>query len=261
MAATTIEWTHRCLADGTSVPGYTFNVVWGCAKVSEGCRDCYALTFARRLGLDLWGLDGPRRTFGLSYWQQPLRWNKQAQRSGHRRNVFCSSMADVFEAHPTVEQERTKLWPLMERTPWLNWLLLTKRPEHIMAMVPWGKHFPDNVWMGTSVENQRRADERVPLLLEVPAVVRFLSCEPLLEGLDLTSYLARLSWVIVGGESGARARPMEQQWVRALRSQAQAHGTCFFFKQWGGRTHTAGGRLLDGRTWDEMPPECPGEVI
>lgn len=255
MAATTIEWTHRSLPGGLVAPGYTFNIVWGCVQVSEACRDCYARAFAARLGLDLWGVAAPRKTFGSAYWRRPLAWNAEAERSGHRRSVFCSSMADTFEAHPVVAQERAKLWPLIESTPWLNWLLLTKRPENIMQMAPWGHVWPDNVWVGTSVETQRRAVERIPALLEVPAVVRFLSCEPLLEPLYLPFCLSRLQWVIVGGESGPRARPMAAEWVRTLRADCDYWKVPFFFKQWGGRYHNSNGRLLDGLTYNEMPTE------
>jgi protein gp37 len=162
-------------------------------------------------------------------------------------------MADVFEDHPVVEQEREKLWLLIEQTPMLNWLLLTKRPQSILSMVPWSGAFPDNVWIGTSVENQRRADERVPLLLEVPAVVRFLSCEPLLEAVDLSAWLPALQWIICGGESGPSARPMAVEWARSLRDVCVEAGVPYFFKQWGGRTSKAGGRLLDGQLWDEVP--------
>jgi protein gp37 len=255
MAVTTIEWTHRPLPDGSVAPGYTFNIVWGCVPVSEACRDCYARAFAERLGLDLWGVAAPRKTFGSAYWRRPLTWNAEAQRSGHRRNVFCSSMADTFEDHPAVKQEQAKLWPLIERTPWLNWLLLTKRPENIMQMVPWGRTFPDNVWVGTSVETQRRARERIPALLEVPAAVHFLSCEPLLEPVSLSPWLPRLEWVIVGGESGPRPRPMQPEWVHALRADCMQYQVPFFFKQWGGRFHNSNGRLLDGQTYNEMPAE------
>lgn len=255
MAQSVIEWLWRRLPDGLVIPGYTFNIVWGCVKVSEACRDCYALSFARRLGLDLWGQGKPRKTFGSAYWQRPLQWNREAARTGHRRNVFCSSMADTFEDHATVEQERVKLWPLIEQTPWLNWLLLTMRPENILSMTPWGQSWPDNVWVGTSVETQRRAEERIPVLLAVPAVVRFLSCEPLLSSLDLRSWLPELQWVIVGGESGSRPRRMESSWVSDLRMQCGACNVPFFFKQWGGRYHNSGGRLLDGRTYDDMPAE------
>ncbi len=260
MAETTIEWTQRRLANGTLIPGYTFNLVWGCQKVSEGCRGCYALSIARRYGHDVWGPGKPRRTFGEDYWKRPYAWNHEAERSGHRRSVFCSSMADVFEEHQMVTQERSKLWSLIEQTPALNWLLLTKRPQHILAMAPWGQRWPDNVWVGTSVENQARAEERVPILLEVPAVCRFLSCEPLLGPVDLSPWLAGLDWVIVGGESGAQARPMDAAWARGLRDQCQEAHVPYFFKQWGGHTHNSGGRLLDGRTWDEMPEERPGHA-
>ncbi len=177
------------------------------------------------------------------------------QRLGHRASVFCSSMADVYEDHPTVNQERPKLWRLIEQTPWLNWLLLTKRPENILKMSPWRTSFPDNVWIGTSAGLQKRAEERVPFLLEVPAVVHFLSCEPLLGPLDLTPWLSQLQWVICGGESGTGARPFDLDWARSLRDQCQQHHAHFFFKQVGGRYHNSGGRMLDGRTWDEMPPE------
>ncbi len=265
MAQSIIEWLWRRLPDGLVIPGYTFNIVWGCVQVSEACRDCYARSFAQRLGLDLWGVGAPRKTFGADYWRRPLLWNRDAQQSGHRRSVFCSSMADTFEDHPTVEQERAKLWPLIEQTPWLNWLLLTKRPQNILSMAPWGQFWPDNVWVGTSVETQRRAEERIPALLEVPAVVRFLSCEPLLESLNVRSWLPDLQWIIVGGESGPCARLMAPSWVSDLRVQCSAWDVPFFFKQWGGRYHNSGGRLLDGRTFDEMPAEVcsvsDGEVL
>ncbi len=253
---TTIEWTWRQLPDGTMIPGYSFNIVWGCVKVSEACRDCYADAFAHRLGLDLWGPGKPRNTMSETYWQGPVKWNREAERTGHRRNVFCSSMADTFEDHPTVAEERTKLWPLIEHTPWLNWLLLTKRPQHIMAMAPWGPaNWPDHVWVGTSVETQTRASERISMLVQVPARVRFLSCEPLLEPLDLTPWLHALHWVIVGGESGRRARPMDPQWARDLRAQCQYAQVPYFFKQWGGAQHNSGGRALDGVIYHAMPPE------
>ena len=260
MAKTTIEWTHR-RADGLTIPGYTFNIAWGCQRVSEGCKYCYADALAFRFGYSLWGPTASRRVMSPAYWSAPLLWNKEAQAQGYQRLVFCSSMADVFEDHPTLNEERKKLWPLIEATPCLTWLLLTKRPQNIMAMVPPAWQWPYNVWVGTSVENQQRADERIPALLRVPATVRFLSCEPLLGPLSLTSYLSCLDWIIVGGESGQHARPMDSSWVYSLREQcarvpqgaSSLVSVPFFFKQWGGRTHSSGGRLLDGRTYDEMP--------
>ena len=259
MAETTIQWTWRQVPDGTWIPGYTFNPWWGCLKVSEECHHCYAEDIARHYGHHVWGPSATtaRRRFGEKHWQEPLRWNRQAQQAGYRRSVFCASMADVYEDHPDVESERQKLWTLIEITPWLNWLLLTKRPENILALSPWkhGKRWPENVWVGTSIGLQSRAIERVPLLLEVPAVVRFVSCEPLLGPLDFSPWLPALQWVICGGESGLQARPMNPDWARSLRDQCQAAGIPFFFKQHGGRYHHSGGRLLDECTWDGLPPE------
>lgn len=262
---TTIEWTHRTLPDGTIIPGYTFNIAWGCMKVSEECRNCYAEGIANHYGMRLWGPASTtqRRTFGVKHWSEPLTWNREAERAGHRRSVFCSSMADVFEEHPILSTEREKLWTLIGRTPWLNWLLLTKRPEHILSMVPWKREeiWPDNVWIGTSAGTQRRANERLPLLVQIPAVVRFVSYEPALEQVDFTPWLHEIDWLICGGESGMRARPFDLDWARAAREQCQRAEMKFFFKQVGGRYHNSGGRLLDGRTWDELPPEKPEQVM
>ncbi len=261
---TSIEWTHRRLADGTCVPGYTFNIVWGCVKVSEECWNCYAEGIANRYGMKLWGpaATTTRRTFGAKHWQEPLIWNREAEKQGHRRSVFCSSMADVFEDHPVLVSERQKLWMLIDQTPWLNWLLLTKRPENILAMAPWKDGlWPDNVWIGTSAGTQKRANERLPLLVQVPAVVRFVSYEPALEQVDFTPWMVRLDWLICGGESGAKARAFDLEWARTAREQCQHAGVRYFFKQVGGRYHNSGGRLLDGRTWDALPPERPERVM
>lgn len=260
MATTTIQWTRRSLPDGTTTPGYTFNIAWGCMKVSEECKNCYAEGIAIHYGHKVWGPASTtgRRTFGPSYWHQPILWNRKARESGHRASVFCSSMADVFEEHSTIAREREKLWLMIEATPWLNWLLLTKRPEHFLTMTPWSAgQWPDNVWAGTSIGLQSRAEERIPHLLGVPAVVRFLSCEPLLGPLDLTPWLIDVQWVICGGESGHHARAFDPAWARSLRDQCQQALVPFFFKQVGGRYHDSGGRLLDGRTYDEMPAEVP----
>ena len=261
MTLTTIQWTQRRLADGRQLPGYTFNPWWGCQKVSPECTHCYAEAIAARYAEQrVWGPPATtsRRLFGEQHWQEPLGWNAQAAREGHRRAVFCASMADVFEDHPQVAPAREQLWRLIEATPWLNWLLLTKRPEQMARLSPWGgSPWPDNVWLGTSVGLQRYAAPRLSALLSLMCVVHFVSCEPLLEPLDLTPWLPGLQWVICGGESGPKARPMWHAWARSLREQCSMADVPFFFKQWGGRTHSAGGRLLDGRTWDELPPEVP----
>jgi len=271
-----IEWTH-----------HTFNPWWGCDRVSPACKNCYAETWAHRLGLDLWGKGAPRRMLSDAYWRQPLAWNRDAQISARRARVFCASMADVFENRPDLDVPRARLWALIDATPYLDWLLLTKRPEHVRRLAPWRDHWPTNVWLGTTVETQRWATKRVPLLLEQPAVVRFLSCEPLLGSIDLTEWFApheaghAIDWVIAGGESGHRARAMNPTWARALRDQCIAHEVAFHFKQWGNwcpsNGHVNGhharvlndgtatgisminvgkkesGRTLDGREWNGLP--------
>ncbi len=237
---TAIEWTE-----------HTFNPWWGCRKVSAGCTNCYAEALARRYGHDVWG--GPsRRTFGDEHWRQPLRWNAAAIEEGRPHRVFCASMADVFdEEAPASEQER--LWDLIEATPWLHWQILTKRPHRIADCLPtaWRAAPPANVWLGTSVEGPAVLD-RIDELARVPAAVRFLSVEPLIQRIP-TLPLTGIHWVIVGGESGARSRPMARAWVRSIRDRCVAAGVPFFFKQWGGRYNKEKGRTLDGRTWDELP--------
>ena len=204
-----------------------------------------------------------------------------------RRRVFCASMADVFEGRSELSDEREKLWGLIELTPNLDWLLLTKRPHNIIRFVPWTDEWPDNVWVGTTVENQHWAEKRLPHLLAIPAKRRFLSCEPLLGPLDLDKWISRLptklhsiDWVIAGGESGPNARVMFPRWARELRDQCREAGVPFHFKQWGhwapaqqgsefakefwdaveGRMirmealgKKSAGRYLDGKTWDEIP--------
>ncbi|HEY1298117.1 MAG TPA: DUF5131 family protein [Chloroflexota bacterium] len=265
MGLTNIEWCRTQQADGTLVQGYVFNPWWGCCKVSPGCDRCYAQSQAkyRYARQRVWGnpKTTPRRRFGERHWQEPYAWNRTAERTGVRRRVFCASMADVFEEHPQLELERQKLWPLIEQTPNLDWLLLTKRPQNIRRMLPpsWLERPRPNVWLGTSAETQVWADLRIPRLLEVPAIVHFVSAEPLLDNLDLSAYLGpeRVNWVIAGGESGAGHRPLNAEWVRSLQVQCAAGGAGFFFKQVGGRTHASGGRLLDGREWLESPRTTP----
>lgn len=222
-ADTKIQWTD-----------HTFNIVWGCTKVSEGCKNCYAEAFAARTGHDVWGLGGTRRVLSDSYWAEPLKWDRDAQRDGVRRRVFCSSMADVFEDHPTVAEQRERLWPLIFQTPYLDWLLLTKRPQNMRAMLPpdWLARPLSNVWLGTTAETQVRVDERLPHLLDTPAVVHFVSAEPLLERITLRGF--RPAWLIIGGESGGGARPFEIEWARALVAECRANGyTRPFVKQFG----------------------------
>lgn len=247
-----IEWTH-----------HTFNPWWGCVKVSPACKHCYAEAWAKRVGQGVWGAKAPRRFFGDRHWQEPLRWNKDAAAQGVRRRVFCASMADVFEPRRDLDASRIRLWDLIQRTPHLDWLLLTKRPEEVANLMPWS-NWPENVWLGTTVEDAKWAAIRLPHLLALNPVVRFLSCEPLLGKIDLAPWLEDLDWVITGGESGGGARPMNLLWARALRDQCASAEVPFFFKQWGAWVpddegvmvrvgKKKAGRLLDERTWDYFP--------
>lgn len=269
-----IEWTH-----------HTFNPWWGCSKVSPACAHCYAEAWAKRVGQKVWGRESSRRFFGASHWEQPIKWNSEAKTTRTRRRVFCASMADVFERRPDVKSAREKLWSLIEITPWLDWLLLTKRPQNIGEFSPWRDKWPNNVWLGTTVENQTWASIRLPQLLKHAAKRRFLSCEPLLGPLDLSYWinsrtLHPIDWVIAGGESGANARAMLPGWARKLRDECSEANIPFHFKQWGHwiptrrnsasstifwdevegikvhmepRGKKAAGRRLDGAFWDEIP--------
>ena len=249
---TKIEWTSTRHADGTVTPGATFNPWIGCTKVSPGCQHCYAEAFAKRYGKAEWGPQAERVRTSAAYWQQPYTWNRKATAAGKRMKVFCASLADVFEDNEQVNGWRAELWPMMEATNMLDWLLLTKRPENVNDLVParWRNvgRWPANVWIGTTVENQDMAYKRIQALVKVPARVRFLSCEPLLGPLDLRFVLnwkdriedEAMLWceepiqsVIAGGESGPKARPMHADWALSLRDQCVAAGVPFLFKQWG----------------------------
>lgn len=219
---------------------HTFNPWWGCVRVSEGCVNCYAETMSKRTGNDIWGVDKQRRLFGVKHWREPVKWNQEAQAAGKSARVFCSSMADVFEDRRDLDEQRAALWFLIERTPWLKWLLLTKRPESAIPLTPTGwrsEGSPQNVWYGTTAENQKRFDERIGKLAqlrrELDAHVLFLSVEPMLEPIGTTG-LGRVDWVICGGESGAKHRPFEWDWARDLRDQCRAAGIAFWMKQGGG---------------------------
>lgn len=259
-----IEWTD-----------HTFNPWVGCTKVSQGCDHCYAEGWAKRAGKAAgvtWG--GERRRTSDATWRQPLRWNAQAEREGRRYRVFCASLADVFDNQVPGEW-REDLFELIRQTPHLDWLLLTKRPQNIVRMVREHgsiagngmRYLPDHVWLGTTCEDQQRADLNIPALLRCPgeigARVLFLSIEPMLgpiyvedipdpaggvclkplSGLrwvgdgqgrcTVRSLGGRIDWVICGGESGPHARPMHPDWARSLRDQCSAAGVPFLFKQWG----------------------------
>lgn len=240
---------------------HTFNPVVGCTKVSPACDHCYAEGWAKRAGrAELW--NGTRSRTSAANWAKPVKWQLDAMKKGVRYRVFCASLADVFD-NQWEREWRDDLWQLIRATPNLDWQLLTKRPQNIAKMLPgdWGDGWP-NVWLGTTVENQAEADRRIPHLLAVPAKVRFLSCEPLLERVTLLEFLyknldvtgkfrthrgkrqmqfvhngsfGKMHWVICGGESGSQARPMDLIWAEMLRDQCAAAGVPFFMKQMGGK--------------------------
>ena len=236
----------------------TFNPWIGCTKVGPGCDNCYAeQRMDRRLKVVTWGAGQPRNATSPRNWSLPRKWQREAAAfeatHGRRQRVFCASLGDVFD-NKVPDEWRSDLWALIAATPHLDWLLLTKRPQNIAKMLPRmasrpGMMWPwPNVWIGTTVENQDEANRRIPHLLAVPAVKRFLSCEPLLGPVDLREVWAsmpsggkslydtlqgstRIDWVICGGESGPNTRPMHPDWARSLRDQCQAAGVPFFFKQ------------------------------
>ena len=318
---TKIEWTD-----------HTFNPWIGCTKVGPGCDHCYAENLMdKRMGVAVWGPGNERVRTKPANWKMPLRWNAQAAafmaQHGRRQRVFCASLADVFD-NAVDPQWRADLFGLIQQTPNLDWLLLTKRIGNVRGLLAELAHGSDpalslldmmplpNVWIGATIVNQDEADRDIPKLLAVPAAKRFLSMEPLLGPVDLhlkreqpctmcvswncelhgrpddAPCLRRPDWVIVGGESGPRARPMHPDWARSLRDQCEAAGVPFLFKQWGewmptiregdtvklvfekGAPHgpdqpafhdwpdgqgaaragkKAAGRLLNGRTWDGFP--------
>lgn len=234
-----IEWTEA-----------SWNPVTGCTKVSPGCAHCYAETFAERFR----GVVGHpyQQGFDLKLWPErlslPLTWKRP-------RRIFTNSMSDLFHVD-VPEAYIARVFEVMVQADWHTFQVLTKRPERAAALassLPW----PPNVWMGTSVENQTFTT-RIDALRQIPAHIRFLSCEPLLGPLTLN--LNGIDWVIVGGESGHRARPMQPAWARDIREQCAGAGVAYFFKQWGAHDERGrrvgkkqAGRLLDGRTWDELP--------
>jgi protein gp37 len=204
-----------------------------------------------RYGRVKWGHGSPRERTSAENWAQPLRWNRAAAALGQRHRVFCASLADVFDSGVDPSW-RNDLWRTIRSTSALDWLLLTKRPENMLPEIA-RLGLPQNVWLGTSIENQTRAEERLPILARQSSTIRFASVEPLLGPVNLAAWLHTLDWVIVGGESGPGARPMNPDWVIAIRDQCAAAGVAFFFKQWGGvRKGTTGG-LLEGRIYDELP--------
>lgn len=253
---------------GIAWTDHTFNIAWGCMKVSPGCKHCYAETFSKRTGHDIWGPPETtsRRTFGMKHWAELFVWNAAAERAGVVRNVFCSSMADIFENHPAIISELAKLWWVIGMTPWLNYQLLTKRPERIPESLPpdWGLGYP-NVWLGTSIESPEYIP-RVKALLRNPARLHFLSVEPLLtafghqEAMDLFAEvvddggrLQRIRWMIVGGESGPGHREMPLETAQHLVTLSRLLDVRVFVKQDSGPKPGRQGRIPNYDWIQEMP--------
>jgi protein gp37 len=237
-----IEWTE-----------VTWNPTTGCDRVSDGCDGCYALALAARLkamGSEKYQTDGDPRTSGPGFGvtvhpealSEPYRWRKP-------RVVFVNSMSDLFHARVPLSFVRD-VFDVIAETPRHTYQVLTKRSTRLRRIAD-KLDWPDNLWIGVSVENAGVLS-RVDDLRAVPAAVRFLSCEPLLGPLDGIN-LDGIAWVIAGGESGPRYRPMDLAWARGIRDACQEANVPFFFKQWGGRTPKALGQELDGRLWNEMP--------
>lgn len=260
--------------------------------MSPACEHCYAEALDRRLGGGHWGKDTPRRFFGPKHWREPFRWNARAGQTGQRERVFAGSMCDILEDRRDLDEWRQALWLTIEQTPMLDWLLLTKRPEYAEALMPrhWFEgHWPPHAWFGVTAENQKELETRMPHARKVPTPVLWISWEPGLGPLDLTTYASEIKWLVGGFESGAKARPGHPNWARGARDQCQRFGIPFFFKQWGelvtekqspedivlpGTSFTpwkkgngqfdtknavyrvgkkAAGRLLDGVEWNEFP--------
>lgn len=267
-----IEWCH-----------HTFNPWIGCTKISPACDHCYAEQIAGRFGMAQWG-NSPRKLTGPQNWKQPVHWNRQArikedawnnfiaQNPGltdgqliekgfiksERPRVFCGSMCDIFD-NQILPAYRLRLFQLIYETPHLDWLLLTKRIGNAESMLREAKEFYQftdsdlkNVWIGAMVCNQQEAERDIPKLLSVSATKRFLSIEPMLGPIALSFWIERIDWVIVGGESGPKARPMHPDGPRSLRDQCKAAGVPFFFKQWGAWA-TVYDRDRDDPDWRNCP--------
>lgn len=235
MAISKIEWTES-----------TWNPVTGCTKISSGCKNCYAERMARRLKMmgQANYINGFQVTVHEHVLEYPLRWKKP-------QTIFVNSMSDLF--HEEVPDYFIfKVFDIMKKAFWHQFQILTKRSERL-KIIATKLNWPKNVWIGVSVENES-VEYRIDDLRNIPAVIRFLSLEPLIGPLSSLE-LDNIDWVIVGGESGPRARLMKKEWVLQIKEQCIKQNVLFFFKQWGGINKKKNGRLLDGRTWDEMPPK------
>lgn len=239
---TSIEWAQN-----------TLNFWWGCEEVSPGCAHCYARSLSERFGRHVWGSpETTERYLTKQPWKDVIRWNAKAAETGFRPTVFTQSMSDFFEDHPQLAEWRREAVALMEKCTNIRFLVLTKRIDQVPAMVPhWLDNWPGHIAIGTSVERQKEANSRIHHLLRLPAPMRFLSVEPMLAPVELVDTgalwtsiqdnaivktipdMRLIHWVIVGGESGMKARPIHPDWPRSVREECKAAGIPFLFKQWG----------------------------
>jgi protein gp37 len=220
-----IQWTQ-----------HTFNPWWGCIEVSPACDHCYARVWAKFTGRAEWGKDTARWFPSEAYWKEPVKWNREAERAGARQRVFSASMGDILEERDDLKPHRERLWSLIAETPWLDWLLLTKRPAGYRRLVPSEILALPNVWPGVTVE---RGDFtwRLDQLAALPAVgPRWVSYEPALGPVTFAPWLPTVSWIIVGGESGSQARLFDLGWARQIIAECRAAGVAPFVKQMGDRS-------------------------
>lgn len=249
---TAIQWTD-----------HTFNIAWGCTKFSPGCEFCYAEKDAHRHGFDVWGPRTERRLFGKKHWDEPLAWNKAAQKEGVPRKVFTSSMADVYEHHAQIDSLRDlRLWPLIRATPWLEWQILTKRAERMARL--WPEDAPPNAWAGVSVESAQYLN-RLDWLRKVKARVRFVSFEPLLTSVRAAD-LTDIHWAIFGGESGPHARVCDVDWIAEGVDVCRRFNVAPFVKQFGahirwGKNGGDSGSAMESRAAGGISHPKGGDIL
>lgn len=242
------------MADKTEISwtDHTFNPWWGCTAIAPGCDNCYAAALDKRTGGDYWNPKvAPRRT-RVQNWNKVHKWNEQAKTENRRHRVFCGSMMDWCDNNAP-EGIYEALWQLISDTPYLDWQMLTKRGDRIEKLLPtdWYEGY-DNVWLGVTVEDRTYGYPRLDALREIPAKVRFLSCEPLLEDVSDIN-LDGIDWVIIGGESGPNYRPMKESWAKGLLARCEYYDVPVWFKQWGGNKKPKGGCIIGGNERKEWP--------
>lgn len=256
MAESEIEWTR-----------YTHNPWWGCQKKTPECANCYAEDWMD--AYQYWGANAPRRNFGKAHYARPKQWNRAAKLAGKRELVFCMSMGDLLEDRDDLIDHRNRLFGTIDHTPYLIWLLLTKRAENFSKMLPWtmfdgafsGRKVPDNVMLGVTAGTQATADDQIPILLRTPAMGHFVSYEPALEKVDFGKHFVssngHIDWLIAGAErirgGQSQARVADEDWFRSAKNQCQDSGVSFFFKQKIEDGQKVSMPELDGQVWDEYP--------